>query len=113
MEREAEGSATGLNQEMRWRFRACSYLFNLGGIWFFVGTMLNLLLRFLPSRAVHEESFIFAFVITFIGFGIFSAAFALSRAIYRCPVCDKPLARIDRYNCGRCGTKIRDLPASK
>ena len=98
----------GLTKDMRWRFRACSYLFNVGAVWILCGTLLNLLVRLVADRRTQEEFSPIWFTLSMVGFGITSAGFALSLAIWRCPVCDKFLRRTDRYICGKCGATIRE-----
>jgi hypothetical protein len=89
-------------QAVRWRYRICNYLFRLGGIWFFTGAILDSL----PQHSVSQET---ATILMFVGAGIFSAAFALTLAIYRCPVCDHYLSRFRPRKdlCPHCGAKVR------
>jgi hypothetical protein len=101
-------SLTSLTKEMRWRFRACSYLFGVGAVWIFCGTLVNVLFHLLADRRTQEESLPIWFTLSMVGFGITSAGFALSLAIWRCPVCDRFLRRTDRYSCGKCGATIRE-----
>jgi hypothetical protein len=90
----------------RWRFRICNYLFNLSAVWMAVG-----LVGFAMVGISHEKEIATAlpFTLELIGMGIFSAAFALTLAIYRCPVCDKYLSRFRprKEYCPSCGAKVR------
>jgi hypothetical protein len=93
-------------RQVRMRYRICNYLFNLAAFWICAGCVLNLVLAL--SHFLDEDS---ALPLTFIltGFAIFSAAFALTLAIYRCPVCDKYLSRFrpDKLHCPRCNAQVR------
>jgi cytochrome c biogenesis protein CcdA len=94
-------------RSVRWRFRICNYLFNLGFVWIFVGILGLFFAEILHANASDSE---IALAIELVGFGIFSAAFALTLAIYRCPVCDKYLSRFRprKEYCPSCGAKIRE-----
>jgi hypothetical protein len=87
---------------VRWRYRICNYLFVLGAIWIAGGAVAGVLGGYLnwgwPGYAVELT-----------GFGIFTAAFALTRAIYRCPVCDRYLSKFrpDKERCAHCGAKVK------
>ncbi len=96
------------SKEMRWRFRACSYLVVVGVVWIFCGTWLNVLFHLLADRRTQEESFPIWFTLSMVGFGIVTAGFALALAIWRCPVCDRLLLRTDRNSCGKCGATLRE-----
>jgi hypothetical protein len=87
---------------VRWRYRICNYLFRLGMGWFFAGAILSTF----PHSPISEST---ANMIELVGAGIFSAAFALTLAIYRCPVCDRYLSRFRprKDQCPNCGAKIR------
>jgi rubrerythrin len=65
------------------------------------------LLHFLTLRS--GETSALSEIIQWVGFGIFSAAFALTLAIYRCPVCDRYLSRFRprKELCPNCGANIR------
>ena len=91
-------------QEVRMRYRICNYLFRLGAIWMLAGYAILFLAK--ASRELNQ----LGFVVILIGAGIFSAAAALTFAIYRCPVCDKYLSRFrpNKRICPRCGTKVRE-----
>jgi hypothetical protein len=91
---------------VKMRFRICNYLFNTGGIWIGIGGILNLLSAFSNDRSYSE----IAFVIMAIGIAIFTAAFALTLAIYRCPVCDTYLSRFrpDKLRCPSCNAQVRE-----
>src|SRR5271155_225596 len=75
---------------VRWRFRICNYFFNLGAAWLLLGIVAVPL-----GDAFHADATFngLAFVVELIGLAIFSSAFVLTLAIYRCPVCDKYLSR--------------------
>jgi len=93
-------------RSVKTRFRACNYLFNTGAIWLGVGAILNLLSAISNDRSYFE----FAFVIMMIGTAIFTAAFALTLAIYRCPVCDTYLSRFrkDKLRCPSCNAQVKE-----
>ena len=88
-------------REVRMRFRICNYLFTTAFIWIAGGCVLSMLTRVGPEMI--------STVIAITGLGIFSAAFALTLAIYRCPVCDQYLSRFrpDKTKCPRCGARVR------
>jgi len=91
-----------------WRFRICSYLFKLGAAWIVVGLVASGLADRIPSQS---EGFAgFSLPATVAGFAIFSVAFVLTLAIYRCPVCDKYLSRFrpQKEYCPSCGAKVRN-----
>jgi hypothetical protein len=73
------------------RFRICRYLFRTGAIWLGIGVILGLIFN-------HRSDSEFAFEMTLIGVAIYTIAFALNLAIYRCPVCDKFLSRVGKTN---------------
>ena len=101
-EKKNELSESEIIARVRWRYRVCHYFFNLSGGWFLVG--------YAGLALSHAEDTKHLFtIITVTGFGIFSAAFALTLAIYRCPVCDKFIRRFrqSKEHCGACGVKIR------
>jgi hypothetical protein len=89
------------------RFRTCNFLFSLGGIWIAVGA---LLLYGLTPIAKYEEFGWAGPCVMLIGFAIFTGAFAMTLAIYRCPVCDKYLSRFraDRLRCPKCGAQVKE-----
>ena len=100
--------------EVRWRFRICNYLFRLGTAWMVVGWLLFLLLGGLSHEGASEVNTI-PLCIELVGWGIFSAAFALTLAIYRCPVCDKYLSRFRPQiaYCPSCGAMVREKTAKR
>jgi hypothetical protein len=85
---------------VRWRYRICNYLFRMGIAWFLVGAILEYL---------HRASEVTVSTIELVGAGIFSAGFAITLAIYRCPVCDHYLNkfRASKELCSHCGAKVR------
>ncbi len=87
---------------VRSRYRICNYLFRLGIGWFMVGVTLDAL----PHQLGLTWN---ASMVELVGGGIFTAAAALTFAIYRCPVCDHFLNRFRprKDQCGNCGAKIR------
>lgn len=89
---------------VRWRYRICNYLFTLGAAWLLVGNTLGLVFRSASADAQYASH-----VVAITGFGIFSAAFAVSLAIYRCPLCDHFLSRFRprKDRCGHCEAKVR------
>jgi len=92
-------------RSVKMRFRICNYLFNTGTIWIGIGAILNVLPAISNDRSYSE----IASVVMVIGFAIFTAAFALTLAIYRCPVCDKYLSRFrtDRLCCPGCNARVK------
>lgn len=88
---------------VKWRYRICNYLFRLGFAWIIAAIVMSL---FPASLKWFGES---AVTVEFIGLGIFSSAFALTLAIYRCPVCDRFLSRFrpQKDRCPHCGAKVR------
>jgi len=91
---------------VRWRFRICNYLFNLAAMWFLIGAM-GLWVSASHADATDNE---IPVVMELIGSGIFSVAFVLTLAIYRCPVCGKYLSRFRprKEYCPSCGAKIKE-----
>lgn len=85
---------------VRWRYRICNYLFTLGAVWMAIGAILG-------AIAATGLKVLF-FTIEMVGFGIFSSAFAMSLAIYRCPACDHFLSRFRPRKdlCGHCGARV-------
>jgi hypothetical protein len=70
--------------------------------WFFAGAILSTLsLRGIPETMPD--------ILEFVGAGIFSAAFVITLAIYRCPACDRYISRFrpDKTKCAHCGVRIR------
>jgi hypothetical protein len=91
-------------KEVRWRYRICNYLFTLGAMWWAAGYGGGLF-----ARKPGADIGLIWMMIALVGFGIFSAAFAMTLAIYRCPVCDKYLSRFrpDKTRCAGCGARVR------
>jgi hypothetical protein len=88
------------------RYRTCNYLFNVGGIWIGIGGICV----FASTRGTNQNDSALPFVVMLIGIAIFSAAFAFTLAIYRCPVCDKYLSRFrpDKLHCPRCNAQVKE-----
>ena len=84
---------------VRWRYRICHYLFRLGAIWILTGAVVGVF-------AIRYEGW---GTVGLIGLGIVMSAFALTLAIYRCPVCDHSLSKLWPYKerCAHCGAKVR------
>src|ERR1043165_8673719 len=72
-------------RSVKLRFRVCNYLFRLGAIWFLVGATLSVFPLSIEPWVPDA--------VEITGGGIFLAAFAVTLAIYRCPVCDRYLSR--------------------
>jgi hypothetical protein len=91
---------------VRWRFRICNYLFKLGAAWIVLGIIGLLFVDAFHTDATSSD---IPFVVELIGFGIFSAAFVLTLAVYRCPVCDKYLSRFrpQKEYCPSCGAQVQ------
>jgi hypothetical protein len=87
---------------VRWRYRICNYLFRLGFGWIIVGIAMSLLSSLKSLGEIVGT-------VELIGLGIFSSAFVLTLAIYRCPVCDHLLSRFrpQKDFCPHCGAKVR------
>ena len=68
---------------VRWRYRICHYLFRLGAIWILIGAVIGLFVIRYKWWGWPRDT---AELIGLIGVGIFMSAFALTLAIYRCPV---------------------------
>src|SRR6478609_7160081 len=85
------------------RYRICNYLFRFGFAWIIAGIVMSWLP---PSLRLLEES---AGTIELVGLGMFSSAFALTLAIYRCPICDRFLSRFrpQKDRCAHCGAMVR------
>ncbi len=83
------------------RYRVCNYLFRLGIIGFVVGAVLGNLS--LPMDKWIPDGIAIA------GAAVFLSAFAVTLALYRCPVCDRYLSRFRprKDQCPQCGAKIR------
>ena len=92
---------------VRWRFRICGYLFRLSFAWLFASLAFAFVLNSHGSGPAEDASW---FAMTLVSVAIFSAAFVLTLAIYRCPVCDKYLSRFRPHEelCPSCGAKIRE-----
>ena len=92
---------------VRWRFRICGYLFRLSFAWLFLGLALAVVLNSHRSGPFDDAVWI---ATELVGVGIFSTAFVLTLAIYRCPVCDKYLSRFRprKELCPSCGAKIQE-----
>ena len=93
---------------VRWRFRICGYLFKLSFAWFFLSLSFAFILN---SRGSSPADDAIWFATILVGFGIFSAAFVLTLAIYRCPVCDRYLSnfRPRKELCPSCGAKVQEV----
>ena len=108
-------ASTGIDEsttirEVRWRYRICNYLFNTGAFWIAAGMVGGMWTRS-PGKDMDGVWN----AVTLVGFGIFSVAFALTLAIYRCPVCDKYLSRFrpDKTKCPRCGARVRETSTGR
>lgn len=93
-------------EAVRWRYRTCHYLFRLGAIWILTGAVVGLFfIRYEWWGWLRNT----VELIRLGGLGIFTSAFALTLAIYRCPVCDHHLSKFWPYKerCAHCGAKVR------
>ncbi len=90
-------------RKVQMRFRICAYLFRASFAWLVVGFLGMALLE-----ENNQDGSPFTVVIA-IGFALFTAAFAVTLAIYRCPVCDTYISRFRKQKdlCGACGARIR------
>jgi hypothetical protein len=104
MHETTSADESAIIKEVRWRYRICNYLFSTGALWLFAGNVIGVFTR-KPGEQVGDVWN----AVTFVGAGIFSAAIALTLAIYRCPVCDKYLSRFrpDKTKCPGCGARAR------
>ncbi len=87
----------GIVEAVRKRYRMCNYLFTLGAIWIVVGAVISSFAREVGT------------IVGLVGLGIFTVAFAVTLAIYRCPACDRYLSRFrpDKEKCAHCGVRVR------
>jgi hypothetical protein len=90
----------------KWRFRICNYVFRAGAVWSVILILAAVGMNFVhdPDASVTLLMLIFAFATTnMIGF-------ALTCAIYRCPVCDQYLSRFrpDKLRCPRCNVQVKE-----
>lgn len=87
---------------VRWRFRICNYLFKVAAVWLAVGFVVT-------AISASYQLGVSGVTVELIGLGLFSAAFGLTLAIYRCPVCDRYLSRFrpDNEKCAHCGATVR------
>jgi hypothetical protein len=92
------------------RFRICNYLFNTGALWCLAGYGGVIL-----TRGAGKDIELICGAIALVGAGIFTCAFALTLAIYRCPACDKYLSRFrpDKTKCPGCGVQVRLTSAGR
>jgi hypothetical protein len=90
------------------RHRICRYLFVVASLWVIVGGLLYFLWLGFDDR--NSPLRFVSFVLQMIGFGVMSVAFAVQRAIYRCPVCDACLGnrRNDNSRCSECNANIKE-----
>jgi hypothetical protein len=96
-------------RQVKARYRVCKYLFNAAIIWI-LGGLLSFVIAFFQNDANLARSFIRIFLGSeACALAIFSVAFALTLAIYRCPVCDRYLSpsRPSKLRCPRCKAQVR------
>ncbi len=96
-------------RSVKQRDRICIYLFNTGAVWMFAGVIVvvvNALFhsQFNPLNASIEWTVMIS------SMAIYSATYALTLAIYRCPVCDKYLGRFsaEKLHCPNCNVQVRE-----
>ncbi len=82
-----------------WRSRICGYMFVVAAIWIVVAAAV-----YFVCLGFDHQNFrlrMISFVLQTVGYGIFSLAFCVQLAIYRCPCCDKFLNRLgpDKLSC--------------
>ena len=80
---------------VRWRNRIWRYLLTLGTAWLILGKTTDTLSP--DSVSINVQ---------IVGIAIMTAAFVLSLAVYRCPVCDRYLG-LNKERCPHCGAKLR------
>jgi hypothetical protein len=92
---------------VRWRFRICGYLFKLAFAWLILGFVFGV---FVGSNHLDSTADSIWIALELVGVGIFSAAFTITLAIYRCPVCNKYLSRFRprKEYCPSCGSRIQE-----
>jgi hypothetical protein len=90
---------------VKWRYRICNYLFNAGAIWMAAGISVLLMMVLFNVRL--NGLFWFAEAT---GCAVFTVAFTLTLAIYRCPVCDTYLSRFrpDKLRCPNCNAQVKE-----
>jgi hypothetical protein len=97
-------SSDQIIQSVKFRHRICEYLFKAAAGWFAIGVAVFLLALIFAIKL--NGLFRMALIISA---GLFTAAFALTLAIYRCPVCDTYLSRFrpDKLHCPACDAKVK------
>jgi hypothetical protein len=90
-----------------WRSRICRYIFVVSAVWMIVAAALYFVWLGFDYQNTHLHSA--SFVLQMVAYAIFSVAFAVQLAIYRCPVCDKFLNRLsaDNLHCTRCNAQVK------
>jgi len=95
-------------RSVKMRFRICNYLFNTGACWMAASGVLGILI-ILEGHHAEPDALSLLLTLIMIGTAIYTLAFALTLAIYRCPVCDKYLSRFrpDKLHCSNCSAKVK------
>ena len=95
-------------RSVKMRFRICNYLFNTGACWMAASGVLGILI-ILEGHHAEPDALSLLLTLIMIGTAIYTLAFALTLAIYRCPVCDKYLSRFrpDKLHCPGCDAKVK------
>jgi hypothetical protein len=93
-------------RSVKMRFRICNYLFYTGDCWSLVCVVLGI------SHSVFHHDFLDAsslFTLLAVTLAIFSIAYSVKLALYRCPMCDKHLGRLDSFklHCPNCDAKVK------
>jgi energy-converting hydrogenase Eha subunit E len=110
MQGQSQMTAADAINEVRMRYRICNYLFTTGALWVLAGYLGVIL-----TPGAGQDVGLICGAIAAVGAGIFTCAFALTLAIYRCPACDKYLSRFrpDKTKCPRYGIQVRLISSGR
>jgi hypothetical protein len=93
-------------RSVRLRSRICRYLFSTGDCWALVSVVVGLSHVAFHSNFVNDS---IVFTVLAIALAVLSIAYSVKSALYRCPVCDEHLGRLDsvKPHCPSCGAKVK------
>jgi hypothetical protein len=93
-----------IQSQVRRNYQLCRYIFNCAFAWLIVAVAVGMADGSLSS----EPPAVSTTVLYAVGAGIFSVAFTVTLALYRCPVCDKYIHRFrpNKLLCSTCGAHI-------